>query len=76
MAEPIYGPNAIPATEVNPNKLMGNERALSPSHTSLIDPPTILIATEEPPPPKNRVTTIVAKFLANAVGNKNISKTM
>lgn len=60
MAEPTNGPNAIPMTLVKPNRDMGRLRALSPNHTSLILPPTILIETDDAPPPKNRVTTGVA----------------
>jgi hypothetical protein len=37
-------------------------------------PPTMLMATEEAPPPKNRVTTNVAKFWANADGNSETTR--
>lgn len=72
----MKGPNAIPATLVNPNNDMGRLRALSPFHTSLMLPPTILMETEEAPPPKNRVMTRVAKLSANAEPNRNSSKIM
>jgi len=67
----MNGPKAIPTTLVKPNRDIGKLRALSPYHTSLILPPTILIDTEEAPPPKNRVTTSVAKFCANAEGKSD-----
>jgi len=76
MALPINGPRAIPATEVKPNSDIGMLRALSPFQTSLMEPPTMLIATDEPPPPKNLVTTSVAKLSAKADPNRESSKTM
>jgi hypothetical protein len=66
----------MPATLVNPNKDMGKLRALSPFQMSLMLPPTMLIATEDAPPPKKRVTTMVAKLLANAEPKRKSSKTM
>ena len=41
-----------------------------------MEPPKVLIASGDAPPPKKRVTTIVAKVLANAVGKRKISKTI
>lgn len=64
----------MPTTLVNPKIDMGRLRAWSPSHTSEILPPTILIETEEAPPPKNRVTTSVAKLFANADGKSEITR--
>ena len=61
---------------MNPKIDIGRLRAFSPSQTSLILPPTILIETEEAPPPKNRVTTRVAKFFANADGKSEMTKIM
>jgi hypothetical protein len=55
---------------------MGRLLALSPFHTSLILPPTMLIDTEDAPPPKNLVTTRVAKLSAKAEPNKKSSKIM
>jgi len=72
----MNGPSAIPATEVNPNKDIGTLLASSPFQTSLMLPPTMLMATEDPPPPKNLVTTSVAKLSAKAEPNRNNSKTM
>lgn len=74
MADPINGLSAIPTTLVNPNIDIGRLRAWSPSHTSEILPPTILIETEEAPPPKNLVTTSVAKFCAKADGKSEMTK--
>lgn len=74
MADPTNGPRAIPITLVNPNSDMGKLRALSPNQTSLILPPTMLMDTDDAPPPKNRVTTNVAKFGANADGNSEMIK--
>jgi hypothetical protein len=76
MALPMKGPRARPATEVKPNNDMGKLRALSPFHTSLILPPTMLIATDEPPPPRNLVTTSVAKLSAKAEPKRESSNTM
>lgn len=70
----MNGPSAIPTTLVKPKIDMGKLRALSPNQTSLILPPTMLIETEEAPPPKNRVTTKVAKFYANADPNSEMTK--
>jgi hypothetical protein len=72
----MKGPNAIPTTLVKPKMDIGRLRACSPSQTSLILPPTMLIETEEAPPPKNRVTTSVAKFLAKAEGNSEMTRMM
>jgi hypothetical protein len=66
----------MPATEVKPNSDMGKLRALSPFQTSLMLPPTMLMATEEPPPPRNLVTTSVAKLSANAEPKRDSSNTM
>jgi hypothetical protein len=76
IALPTKGPRAIPATLVNPKSDIGKLRALSPFHTSLMLPPTMLIATEDAPPPKKRVTTIVAKLFAKADPKRNNSNTM
>lgn len=61
-------------TLVSPNRDIGRLRALSPYQTSLMLPPTMLIATDEAPPPKNRVTTRVAKFWAKADGNSEMTR--
>lgn len=74
MAEPMKGPRAIPTTLVKPNSDIGRLLAFSPSQTSLMLPPTILIETDDAPPPKKRVTTSVAKFCANADGNKETTR--
>ena len=76
MALPTNGPSAIPATLVNPKSDMGRLRALSPLQTSLMLPPTMLIATDDAPPPKNLVTTRVAKLFANADPKRKISNMM
>lgn len=76
IALPMNGPSAIPATLVKPKSDMGKLRALSPFHTSLMLPPTMLIETEDAPPPKNLVTTKVAKLSANADPNRKNSKTI
>lgn len=72
----MNGPSAIPATDVKPKSDIGMLRALSPFQTSLILPPTMLIATDEPPPPKNLVTTSVAKLSAKAEPKRESSKIM
>jgi hypothetical protein len=72
----MNGPRAIPATDVKPKSDIGKLRSLSPFHTSLILPPTMLIATEDPPPPRNLVTTRVAKLSANADPKRDSSKTI
>ena len=76
MALPMKGPRAMPATDVKPKIDMGRLRALSPFHTSLMLPPTMLMETEDAPPPKKRVTTRVAKLSAKADPKRNSSKTM
>jgi hypothetical protein len=76
MALPMKGPKAIPATEVKPNNDIGRLRSLSPFQTSLMLPPTMLIATDEPPPPRNLVTTSVAKLSAKADPNRESSNTI
>lgn len=70
----MKGPKAMPTTLVKPNSDIGILLSLSPFHTSLILPPTILIETEEAPPPKNLVTTKVAKLFAKADGNNDITR--
>lgn len=67
-------PNAILTIPVNPKSDMGRLRALSPYHTSLILPPTILIETDDAPPRKRRSTAKVAKFRAKADGKKEITR--